>query len=268
MKKSNLLAVVAAFGFLLAGCATSPESLRAVLKKHPDIVLDALAADPAKFAETYQRSVAQMRKQQSEQAEKEAAAQLEEEIKNPKQPEIGEKRAFRGPKDAKITIVTYSDFQCPYCKQGNKTTEELRKKYGNDVRVVFKHLPLSFHPLAMPAAQRFEALVIQGPGIAWKFHDEVFGNQAALNVEGEKFLDKAAKKAGGDVAKMKKDMTSDAVKATIDADMAEAKKFNISGTPGFMVEGVTVAGAYPVAHFVSIIDRVLENKRKKTASLN
>jgi protein-disulfide isomerase len=189
------------------------------------------------------------------------AAQREEELKNPKNPEIGSDRAVMGNRKAPIKVFVYSDFQCPFCKKGFETVEELKKKYGSKLMVMFKHLPLPFHPMAMPAAKRFEAIALQSPKKAYAFHDEVFKNQGGLS-GGEAFLDEMVKKAGADVARVKKDMESPKVQQHIQADQEEAKKYNIQGTPGFVVAGVTIKGAYPVQTFVEIIDKRLASSAK------
>jgi protein-disulfide isomerase len=132
--------------------------------------------------------------------------------------------------------------------------------YGDKVRVIFKHLPLDFHPMAMPAAKWFEAIAKQDRKKAAKFHDYVFENQKDLNQGGEKFLKDAAKKVGADVKKAEKDMNSEAVQKQIATDMEEAKKFEFSGTPGFLINGVSLRGAYPAPEFKKIIDRHLEKK--------
>lgn len=191
---------------------------------------------------------------------KAAQSRYEEELKNPKKPEIQKGRAILGPSSAPVTIVAYSDFQCPYCKVGAERIEEVRKKYGNKVRFMFKHLPLSFHPYALPAAKRFEAINLQNGKKAYQFHDMVFKEQSRLNGEGENFLDDAAKKVGANVAKMKKDMEGDKVKRILDADQLEARSYGIDGTPGFIVGGVTLSGAQPLEAFSQIIDTKLPKR--------
>jgi len=102
---------------------------------------------------------------------------------------------------------------------------------------------------------------MQDASKAKKFHDLVFDGQKQLGSGKTSFLDKMAKKAGANMGKLKKDLESDAVKEIIEADMAEAKKFGFSGTPGFLVNGVSLKGAYPFSEFKKIIDRHLENKK-------
>jgi protein-disulfide isomerase len=116
------------------------------------------------------------------------------------------------------------------------------------------------HPMAMPAAKRYEAIAMQSPEKAVQYHDELFTHQDAMNEEGEKYLDEAAKKVGADMAKMKKDMNSPAVKKQIEADSKEARKFGFTGTPGYIVEGAQVAGAYPFDFFKGLVDYKLSKK--------
>jgi protein-disulfide isomerase len=188
------------------------------------------------------------------------AEQLEEELKNPKKPEMPKDRAVRGNRSAPIVVVEYSDFQCPYCKKGFEIAEELKKKHGNKMVFMFKNFPLQFHPMAMPSAKRFEAIALQSPSKAYAFHDCVFKNQEKLAGGGEAFLDECTKTAKANVEKAKKDAESDTVKKHIDADMAEAQNYGISGTPGFVVMGVTLKGAYPIEMFEQIIDKRLAKK--------
>ena len=238
----------------LSGCA-GENAVKKVLEKNPEIIFNAIEKNPGKFMESVQKASRAAQGEMQAKAQEEEKKKLDDDIKNPKKPEITPGRAFRGKADAPILLVEYSDFQCPYCKRGYQTVEELRKKYGDKIGFTFKHLPLDFHPLAMPAAKRFEALALQGSEIAYKFHDHVFENQEKLGTGKEKFLDEAAKKAGGDVAKMKKDMDSEEVTKRIEADMKEAKSFDISGTPGFIVAGVALRGAYPIDKFEEIIKK-------------
>ena len=112
--------------------------------------------------------------------------------------------------------------------------------------------------MAEPAAQYYEAVALQSHDKAEKFHDIVFENQSELKSGKEKYLDSVVKKIGANLSKVKKDMESSIVKERIAADMAEAKKFDFSGTPGFLINGVSLKGAYPFDEFKKVIDRHLE----------
>jgi protein-disulfide isomerase len=244
----------------LAGCA-SESQIKSTIEKNPDLIFSAIEKNPEKFMEVVQKASMAAQRKMQEQQEKEEQARVENEMKNPLKPEWPADRATKGQKGASIKIVEYSDFQCPYCSKGFRTLQEVLKAYPGKVEFMFKHLPLPMHPMAVPAAKRFEAIALQDPVKAYKFHDEIFQNQSKLNSEGEKFLDAAAKKVGADLARMKTDMEGDKVKARIDADMAEAEKFGISGTPGFILEGVSIRGAYPFDTFKGIIDKKLAEKK-------
>jgi len=194
-----------------------------------------------------QRKQQEMRKKQEEQA----TAEIERQFKSPVKIEAGDSPA-KGPAGARVTVIEFSDFQCPYCKRGRSVMDELLKKYPNDVKVVFKQMPLGFHDKAMPAAKASMAAHKQGK--FWEMHDALFDNQGKL---GEQLFMDQAKALGLDLEKFKKDMESPDVKKAIEADMELAKKNGIQGTPGFFVNGVAVKGAYPLEHFSKIVDRWL-----------
>jgi len=180
-----------------------------------------------------------------------AKNELETAFKNPVKVDIGNSPTL-GPKDAKVTIVEFSDFQCPFCTRGKQTMDEVMKMYPKDVKLVFKNLPLPMHPEAVPSAKA--ALAANKQGKFWEFHDALFANQAKLN---EAFYLEQAKTLGLDVEKFKVDMASEEIAKQVKDDAELGNKLGINGTPGFFVNGVPVKGAYPVPHFKMIIDRVL-----------
>ncbi|MBX7231450.1 MAG: thioredoxin domain-containing protein [Bdellovibrionales bacterium] len=247
------------FGLALAcinliGCAAIVEK---TIEQNPDIVLNVIKKNPKKFMEVVSEAAKSAQEEARKQEDDNERARLEDEMKNPKKPSIDEDRTIFGNKEAKITIVEYSDFECPYCSKGYDNLKEVRKQYGDKVRVVFKHLPLEFHPMAMPAAKYFEAVAQQSHEMAEKFHDAIFSNQSALKEKKEQFLKDTAKKLGANMTKLMSDLNSEKVKNRIAKDMDEAKEFGFSGTPGFLINGVSLRGAYPPPYFQKIIDRQL-----------
>lgn len=251
---SSFLIVTAALALGLQGCAPSAAQLKKVMEENPDIVTNVIEKHPDKFMMALQNA--------SQAAERVAEERkLEEAFKNPLAPKVDDARGLMGNPAAPITIVEYTDFQCPYCAQGYDNLEQVQKTYGDKVRVLVKNLPLPMHPMAMPAAQYFEALRLQDVKKANAFYHEVFPNQAALNKDKEKFLDATVTKVGGNLAQVKKDAKSPKVQEAIKADMAEAESFEIQGTPGFVVSGVPIRGAYPLPFFQKIIDRRLAEKK-------
>lgn len=195
------------------------------------------------------------RQDQARKAQEERqAAELEAQFKNPVKVDVGNS-PVKGPKDARVTIVEFSDFECPYCAKGKEVVEQILQAYPKDVKVVFKNLPLPFHDQAKPAAQA--ALAAGKQGKFWEMHDKLFDNQRDLNSD---FYEKAAKELGLNVDQFKKDMQSEEIVKQVEADTKLAEKHGIQGTPGFFVNGVAVKGAYPFEHFKKIIDRWLEQK--------
>jgi protein-disulfide isomerase len=241
----------------LANCAPSSKQLKDAVEKDPSIVFVAIEKDPEQFIEVVNKAAQNAQKKAQEKAMADEGKKRDEEFKNPLKPAIDDSRILLGNKDAKVTIVEYSDFECPYCSKGYATIEEVMKAYPNDVRVEYKHLPLDFHPMAMPAARYFEAVAMQGMDKATKFYKLVFENQGELRAKKDAFLKDCAKKAGADLKKVEKDLTSEAITKRIETDMEEAKKFEFSGTPGFLINGVSLKGAYPFSEFKTIIDKHL-----------
>lgn len=248
-------------GFALSSCAPSAKQLKDAIEKDPSIVFVAIEKDPEKFIEVVNKAAQEAQKKAQEKSVQDETKQREAEFANPATPVIEDGRVIFGAKDAPITIVEYSDFECPYCTRGHQTIKQVMEEYKGKVRIVFKHLPLDFHPKAMPAARYFEAVGMQGHDKAEKFHDLIFENQSSLREKGEAFLKEAAKKAGADMAKVAKDLNSDAITKRITADMEEAKKYNFSGTPGFLINGVSLRGAYPFPAFKEIIDKHLSTTK-------
>lgn len=158
-----------------------------------------------------------------------------------------------GPETAPVTIVEFSDFQCPFCKRVDPTLNRIKEEYGDDVRIVFKHMPLSIHPQAKGAHAAAEAAHLQGK--FWEMHDEIFKNQRQMSAD--TFLS-YAKLIDLDIARFQKDVKSSAVLKKVEADTAEAAKLGVTGTPAFFVNGRFLSGAQPFESFKRLIDEELK----------
>jgi protein-disulfide isomerase len=165
--------------------------------------------------------------------------------------EVGD-APIRGSKSAKVTIVEWADFQCPFCVRVNPTLEQIAKEYGDKVRFVFKHLPLSMHAKARAAHTASEAAHRQGK--FWEMHDRIFAKPRDLSPE--TYL-RYAKEMGLDIDQYNSDLASSSVRKLIDSDLDVARKLGVSGTPSFFVNGRFLSGAQPYASFASVIDREL-----------
>ena len=256
MKNILLLICTLSLSFLVA-CAPTAKQIKDAVEKDPSIVFAAIEKAPDKFMEVVQKASQSAQQKQQENAGASETKAREEEFKNPLKPNIDDARPMFGNKNAKVTIVEYTDFECPYCSRGAQTIKQVLSQYPKDVRVLIKHLPLDFHPKALPAAKYFEALRMQSNDLALKFHNEMFANQDTMKSKGEEYMKSVAKKLGANLQLLAKNLSDRKIQKTIDTDIEEAKKFGISGTPGFIINGVSLKGAYPAEEFKKIIDKHL-----------
>ncbi|MBC8131969.1 MAG: thioredoxin domain-containing protein, partial [Deltaproteobacteria bacterium] len=171
----------------------------------------------------------------------------------PKKVEIPAHSPRMGVKDAKVTIVEFSDFQCPFCGRVIPTVKEIMQKYPKEVQLAFVNQPLPFHDHAKGAAKAFLAAHRQGKG--WDLHDKMFTSQQALTPAD---LEKYAKEVGLNVGKWKKDMEDPAMDKMIAADQTLAGSVGANGTPTFFINGRELSGAQPIAAFQTIIDEEIK----------
>jgi protein-disulfide isomerase len=160
---------------------------------------------------------------------------------------------IRGSDDAIVTIVEWSDFQCPFCNRVTPTLAQIEKEYGDTVRIAFKHMPLSIHAQAPQAHAASEAAHRQGK--FWEMHDRIFANQRDLSVE---TLERYAREMGLDMNRYKTDIAAKDVKERIEADLQQASKLGVTGTPSFFINGKYLSGAQPFPNFKRIIDAAIE----------
>ncbi len=243
-----------------SGC-TSKEQLKDMLKKNPDILKEAIEANPMEIIEALSEASVKAQSERAEKARKEEQEKLEKSFDEPLKPKIADDELIRGKKGAPIVLVEYSDFQCGYCGKGfRETVRPLLKKYGDNIQFIFKHLP-TIGQYSKPAAKYYEAISLQDPKKAIEFHDEIFEDQSGLSRGGEKYLKDLAKKLNVDMKKLEKDVNSDKVAELIESDIEEARKFNFSGTPGFVLNGIPIKGAYPLPYFEDIIEKLKKKGR-------
>ena len=166
----------------------------------------------------------------------------------------------RGPANAPVTIIEFSDFQCPYCSQGFKTMEEVLKKYPNDVKFVFKHYPLPMHPWAKPASVAAVCAGQQSGDAFWKLHDGYFSHQGEVNTENvmakskEWLTGSKLDMAKWSVCAEKADSAEHkAAEKTVEDSIAFGSAHGVSGTPGFFVNGAFINGARPIGDFDAAI---------------
>lgn len=162
----------------------------------------------------------------------------------------------RGPADAPVVIVEFSDYQCPFCKRAEPTIDALVAKYPTQVRVVYRHMPLDgLHPRARAAS--IAAVCAEAQGKFWEYHGKLFENQQALSDED---LDKHATELGLDLASFKTCLANPETAQRVQRDSDAARAVGITGTPAFLINGILISGARPVDDFSKWIDQELAAK--------
>lgn len=164
----------------------------------------------------------------------------------------GDNDASMGPKDAKVTIIEFSDFQCPYCQKAEETVKEVLQNYGDKIRLVYKHFPIQGHKNAEKAAEAAECAKDQGK--FWEMHDLMFENQSKLEIAD---LKKYALDLNLNSSEFDNCLDSGKYTGKVQNDMDVGISYGVSGTPAFFINGQFLNGAQPVEKFREIIDAEL-----------
>ncbi len=159
-----------------------------------------------------------------------------------------------GPEDASVVIVEFSDFQCPFCQRfATQTLSQIREAYGDRVRYVFRDYPLTqIHPAAQKAAEAGQCAEEQGH--FWEYHDLLFANQSALDVADLKAY---AEQVGADPEEFNDCLDSDKYQQEVIRDLQDGRTAGVTGTPGFIVNGLLISGAQPYEQFQQVLDQLL-----------
>ena len=158
----------------------------------------------------------------------------------------------RGPARAAVTLVEFTDYQCPYCRRVQDTVQRLLDEHPDQVRHVVKHNPLSIHPQAPGAAKA--AIAAGKQGKFWEMHKRIFENPRQL---GDDDLRERARALGLDMDRFEEDFASDETARIIAADQAEARRLGATGTPAFFINGRLLSGAQPYEAFKARVDEEL-----------
>jgi protein-disulfide isomerase len=167
---------------------------------------------------------------------------------------VGPEDHSRGPLDAKLTVVEYGDYQCPYCGQAYPIVEQLFNEFADSMRLVFRNLPLAeVHPHAEAAAEVAEAVALQGK--FWEIHDTLFENQRDLSAGA---LLRYVNDVGADAERATSDIARGAPKQRVEADFEGAIRSGANGTPTFFVNGVRYDGSWMYEPFAAYLSQLLE----------
>lgn len=171
--------------------------------------------------------------------------------------------AAKGAKNPKVTIIEFSDFQCPYCSRAFATVEGVAEKYKNDVKIVYKNLPLGFHKEAKPAALFAHAVKrLYGDEKFFKLASILYAKQNEWKNGTEEKFAAYASEVGADWAKVKAEMTKPETEKAVTDDINEAGNHNIRSVPAFFVNGKKVSGAKPAEVFESMIESIIKGEKK------
>ncbi len=177
-------------------------------------------------------------------------------LEAPRQKVAAADRPTRGPANAPIELIEFSDFQCPYCLRANPVVTQVLNAYGDKIKFTYRHYPLGNHPDARPAAEAAQCANEQGK--FWPYHDRLFATASRLSADD---LKQDAAALGLDTAKFNACVDSHKYKADIDADVAAGDEAGVDGTPAFFINGRMISGAQPFEAFKRIIDEELASKR-------
>lgn len=164
----------------------------------------------------------------------------------------------RGPDDAKVKLVEYSDFQCPACGAFKPVVEQLITEYGDRIQFVYRHFPLkSIHGQAEIAGEAAEAAGMQGK--FWEMYNKIFDNQStwAGNFGAEEMFINYAREIGLDEGKFRADLKSGAVRNKVDKDLADAESIGLNSTPSFFLNGNKIANPSSYDQFRELIEAEL-----------
>jgi protein-disulfide isomerase len=236
-----LLSWLLLMGSLVQAEPISPqleEQVLQIIRKHPDVILESVRA--------YQ-------KQQQDQQRQSQQAFVDQMKANPRA--IIGQSPTTGAKAAKVVLVEFSDFQCPYCAAASTTLKQFMAKHGDEVTLVYKHFPLTtIHAEAMPAAKAAWAAGQQSK--FWAYHDALFTNQKQL---GSAFYSQTAKTLGLDLPRFERDRSSKAAEAAIAQDILMGEKLGVDGTPFFVMNGIVSAGSVELPELEAILEKVKES---------
>jgi len=168
-------------------------------------------------------------------------------------PAVSSADYIKGDKNAKLTLIEYSDFQCPYCSKHVPTIEKILQDYKGKVRVVFRHFPLSFHANAQKAAEAAECAGEQGK--FWEMHDKMFADQSALSIDN---LKSDARTLGLNTSKFNDCLDSGKYTDKVKKQMAEGSAGGVTGTPATFVGDQLVKGAVPYETFKAVVESKLK----------
>ncbi len=211
--------------------------LEQVLREKPEIIFNILTENSEMVLDIAQQGSNQRRAKAMD-------TQWKRDLDKEKKVKL-ENRVVFGKADAPVSVIVFSDFSCPYCKQLAETLKDYKSIGDERVKMIFKHFPLEGHKFSRLAAEYHVAASLSQPEKAWAFHDKLFDYSERINNEGEAIIRKAAEDAGLDLKKLTTTMRSESkkIKSIIEEDLDDARVIGLSGTPNILVNNLVIRGA-------------------------
>jgi protein-disulfide isomerase len=232
------------------------KNLRELLREDPEIIFE-LLRDNSELVLDIAQLGADLRQRRA------YTARWAAELKEAKTAKL-EGRPSKGPANAPVTIVAFTDFTCMYCQQAEETVERLVQAYGEKVRVVYKSLPMQGNPGSVESAEFMLAAYMQDKAKAWALFDDLFANRMKIIAkDGDAYLRSAAISHGLNMQKLIADAKSEKVKNLIREDAEDAKTLQAKGTPFFLVNNLTINGSLQENLFRQAVDMALAEAEKK-----
>lgn len=173
----------------------------------------------------------------------------------PPRTQVAAEGPSRGPENAPVTIVEFSDFECPFCSRVIPTLNQVKQNYGDKVRLVFRQFPLDIHPNAQKAAEA--SLCAHDQGKFWELHDLMFEEQRQLTVAN---LKEKAQRLELDSAAFDQCLDSGKYAEKVQADLQAGMQAGVTGTPAMFINGIPISGAVPYEQVAAVIDAELERR--------
>lgn len=222
------------------------ERLREALKENPGLILEVLEQNKAALYNIARRGA-------QEDQDRRWRHNLAKALENPLKVAPDESRPIKGPKDARFTIIEYSDFMCGACSMGAENMAKLLAKHPKELRLQMKHNPSD--DFSRQLSVYYEAIARQDPQKAWKFAEQVFKRQEEL---GRRKLEAVQEMLGElkiDQARLSRDLADKSLEEYIKQDEAEANRLKFQSTPTFVINGVAITGAAPVNVFEQVMSQ-------------
>lgn len=172
----------------------------------------------------------------------------------PARVQVSAEGAARGPENAPVTLIEFSDYQCPFCRRAEPAVKQVLERYPTQVRFVYRHFPLDMHPRAKPASEAAACAGAQGK--FWEYHEKVFSGAGFEDAD----LSRHATELALDMTAFEQCRTSGTMRAAVEKDLEAGKAAGVTGTPAFFINGIPLSGARPLEAFVKLIEKELAAK--------